>query len=837
MSDSANRELALSLLHADSEADVVTILERQGLWEDEGSWRLYGDQDGNFSVIGNQQSRPEAALVEKVVNSVDARLMMECLKRGIDPSSADAPQTVRQAVALFVDGVGPGSETAGEIRFWSRQQQREQARQITLAVTGSTPREKGGASITVVDLGEGQRPEKMPETFLSISRANKLRIPFVQGKFNMGGTGALKFCGRQGLQLVITRRCPEIVDANGGAEPTWGFTVVRRQLPVAGAGEIRNSVYRYLAPVGSGKRPGCGTVLQFCAPSIEALPEKNRAYSRDLAWGSVLKLYEYDMKGFGSHALRRGGIRSRLELMLPGIALPVRVHECRSFRGDPNRSFDTNLLGLAARLDADRAKNLEEGYPVSAGIGVAGQSLPVELYAFRPGKADSYRSTEGILFTVNGQSQGSLSKTFFSRKRVKMGRLADSLLLVVDCSGLSVGRREDLFMNSRDRLSNGELRKAIEGELEELIAGHPGLRKLRDRRREEEIAQRLENSKPLEEVLGSILQSSPTLSRLFLQGQRLGRPHRDATKGQADNGTGRPGKFVGQKHPTYFRFAKKPEAHTLRRSVERGRRCRVKFETDVENEYLKRPSLPGRCLVEVIGGPTELEAGDIIDNLVLHDGVANWNVRLPDEVEVGDSVALQFTVTDDSLIEPFVSVVEISIVEQGQRQSGGSGRRDRRQDSWHGTDRNRKGSEAGIQLPHVVRVKEEDCIWATRGFDQETGCEVVDDSDVGKAENERDLTFYVNVSNRALQTEVKESSEDARVVEAKFVYANVLLGLALLNDPRRAGGEEPESMEESAEKRVASTTRALAPVLLPMIEYLGSLGPDEVSAGSVGDED
>ena len=159
-------------------------------------------------------------------------------------------------------------------------------------------------------------------------------------------------------------------------------------------------------------------------------------------------------------------------------------------------------------------------------------------------------------------------------------------------------------------------------------------------------------------------------------------------------------------------------------------------------------------------------------------------------------------------------------------------------DSSDGSGQGGKGSdnEAGIRLPHIEELREKDPRWSERGFDCYTGCEVVDDSDVEKAANGRDLTFYVNVSNRALETDLKDSREDARVVEAKFVYANVLVGLGLLNDPLQAGEEASDSME-TPEMRVASTTRALAPFLLPMIEFLGSLGPEDVSAGSVGDED
>ena len=58
--------------------------------------------------------------------------------------------------------------------------------------TGNRP-EDGYASYSVFDFGEGQTPRKMPSTFLSISEKNKIKIPFVQGQFNMGSTGVLRF--------------------------------------------------------------------------------------------------------------------------------------------------------------------------------------------------------------------------------------------------------------------------------------------------------------------------------------------------------------------------------------------------------------------------------------------------------------------------------------------------------------------------------------------------------------------------------------------------------------------------------------------------------------------
>src|SRR5688500_14570810 len=101
MKDKEVREFAFSLLNADKEEDVVAILKAKGYWDDPTVWRLNSNRDNNYATIGNQQSRPEAALAEKVVNSIDARQLNECYRQGIDPIKAAAPPTMRHAISLF----------------------------------------------------------------------------------------------------------------------------------------------------------------------------------------------------------------------------------------------------------------------------------------------------------------------------------------------------------------------------------------------------------------------------------------------------------------------------------------------------------------------------------------------------------------------------------------------------------------------------------------------------------------------------------------------------------------------------------------------------------------
>lgn len=65
MNNKQTKELCVNLMKADNEEEVIRILKDCGYWDDTDVWRFYGDYESNFNTIGNQQSRPEAALVEK----------------------------------------------------------------------------------------------------------------------------------------------------------------------------------------------------------------------------------------------------------------------------------------------------------------------------------------------------------------------------------------------------------------------------------------------------------------------------------------------------------------------------------------------------------------------------------------------------------------------------------------------------------------------------------------------------------------------------------------------------------------------------------------------------
>ena len=109
----------------------------------------------------------------------------------------------------------------------------------------------------IYDDGEGQHPENLENTFLSLLRGNKNEIHFVQGKYNMGGSGAIVFCGKKRYQLIGSKR----YDGTG----KFGFTLIREH-PLDREEEKvkKNTWYEYLKVDGEipafHAKPGFGVI-------------------------------------------------------------------------------------------------------------------------------------------------------------------------------------------------------------------------------------------------------------------------------------------------------------------------------------------------------------------------------------------------------------------------------------------------------------------------------------------------------------------------------------------------------------------------------------------------
>lgn len=765
------KELALSLVKCESENQVINTLKENGYWDDTSSWRYFGDNENNFSIIGNQQSAPDSALVEKLINSIDAVLMRLCYENGMAPSSSSAPKSIQDALDKFLN------IREGQLSNLDSVSRNDLAQNIILVATG----EKNNPNYIILDKGEGQTPDQMPNTLMSINKSNKLRIPFVQGKHNMGGTGVFQFCGNNNLQLILTKRFQGIASDDKSKE-YWGFTIVRREDPRDGK---RSSAYTYLAPEGK--------VLRFKADELHLAPQKDTPYKKPVKWGTFIKLFEYKMPKYKT--VISLNLYYRLSLLIANAGLPIRMIETRNYKG---HTKETTLSGIKVRLYDDRSNNLEEGFPSSGEITVSGQKMPVSIYAFKKDKDYNYRDkSEGILFTLNGQTHGSVPTQFFTRNKVGMAYIAESILIIVDCNNLSARSKEDLFMNSRDRLREGSLKFKIEDHLEELVKNNAGLKTLRDMRRREALTNKIDDSKPIEDVLKSIINKSPTLASLLGRGVRISNPFN-----YIDAGEFKP--FQGKRFPTYFELKNKSKNTPLLKQVDKDHRCRVQFITDVENEYFSRPNEPGVFELTVDGKKVE----DYTLNL--ENGTANLTITLPVGHREGNNYKYEVSVSNDSCTEVFEEEFIVKVIKDKKK------RKHSKDDDSDPKDKNKK-SNTGLAIPEIIDVIEKD--WVKHSFDRTSALKVVDNGENG-------YDFYINIDNIYLNTELKNLKvpEKIEYSKAKYRYGMALIGISILNGLNKSAKEQSQEGEETNPAQVVyDTTKMISPVLLPMINALAEL--------------
>lgn len=787
------------LLHAETEDAVDAILGNAGYLDpnDESAWRPLGDVENNFSAVGNQQSDPTAALIEKVINAIDAVLMAKSFGQGIDPEGPTAPQSMGEAVELFF-GV-----QKGRIGTLDARQREALADSIHLVAVGG----KTNPNYLIVDRGEGQTPERFADTFLSIMKSNKMRIPFVQGKFNSGGLGILQFCGDRNYQLIASRRSPEAPVSPGDASgKLWGFTIVRRLRPQHGR---RSSMYVYLAPGGQ--------VPSFEADAIRVLPGRSRAkqpappYALDLPHGTCIKLYNFRWRAKSLITLEG---RYELERLLHSPALPFRVTDTREYSA--NYYSTTVSGGWISATDEDNdggSTKLEEGFPAYATLNIDRVgTLPYQIAVFKEGTKKRH-VPYGVYFVVNGQVHGGLPSDFVSR-RLKFDYLTDKdnrgpLLVTVDCTAMDPQVREDFFMASRDRVRRNEDYATIERRLADELKSHPGLQAINQQRRKKEMEKSLDEDVSLS-AFQRLLEADPSLSSLFAAGDRL----------VTSTGPGVQPPFHGRKFPTFFRLAKEP-SNGLVKSCPVNRTCRVEFETDATNEYFERLDSPGRL---------DITPPNLLEHSHLWNGKFHTRFAVPWNASPGDIVQVQVKVTDverEGRDSPFISTFTLKAApaESDEPQLSGKPSTPRKPTT--------NGAVTGVALafPKVKEIRKVEWTSYDPPFEKDESIRINNDGEGG-------YDYLVNIDNAFLLTELgRAKDQDKPLTRFRFTYGLVLAALGMIRHSLKEATMAAPGAARSASidlevdlEEVSRSCNGLARVIVPLI---GSLGKETLEAGGL----
>lgn len=653
------QDLFNKLFLAPTEEAVNNILHSNPIFHDPFNWHPYGDNESNFSVVENQQSNPVAALIEKLTNSIDALLMKKCYEAGIVPNSTDAPKTMDEAVKRFYTYEN----------FDLQQYRSEVAENIQILADPKSP--KMNSSIIVYDNGEGQHPQEFPNTFLSLLRKNKNEIKFVQGKYNMGGAGAIVYCGENRYQLVASKR----FDNTGN----FGFTLVRMHPLTSEEEQTRkNTYYEYFCP--DSKIP------EFPIDELDL-----NLFKRKFRTGSIIKLYSYDLPP-GSRSVISRDLNQSINEYLHKPALPIYIID-RKERYPKDVALERVMFGLTNRLQFQKDKYVDRQLTLDIKGNKDTGDFKVYATLFKV-KNDNksakefkntiqnefFKNNMSVAFSLNGQVHGSYTSEFITRA-CKWKLFKDYLLLHVDCTTLTLHYRNNLFMASRDRLKNGKeaetIRKLLAEQLKKSELGEIY------KQRKESFSADTGDAQDLLKTFSKNLPLNPEMLKLLKQTFKLddlssSKKDDNQKKKQKQKSKPQPSEpFVSKRYPSIFNIDGKPaiEGKVLK-GIPLGGNKTIKFSTDVENEYFDRIKDKGDMKLFVLkhgpnitkggdasGAPKEIEDYFQVVRSSPQDGTIRVNLQPKNTLNVGDELEIQANLTtvekpDDPLQVVFYVKIE-----------------------------------------------------------------------------------------------------------------------------------------------------------------------------------
>lgn len=760
-------ELLLELLDSESEEDALKTLDIRGLLDDTGRWRALGNMANNQSVVHNQQSTPGAALVEKYTNGGDAILLRHCKASGVDPRSSAAPISMRKAVQKYFGDLS--EKTPQEIRAIAEEN-------LILYATGS----KAQPCLSFYDAGEGQLAQDFPTTFCSLIYSTdegsyKGAVPFVQGRFNMGGTGVLPFCGDgRKLQLIVSRVPSDVV----GAPHEWAFTIF------CFFPSDQNPSWRYLvgsdgkiltagaAPIGLVPKLGAKSG-ELCAPRERAVPS-----------GTLVKMYNY--KAPKSNIC--GELFKKLGEYLLRPALPLRIIECRPH-------YKANVMGVTVwnRFATWASKGkLEEGFDEGASVQIklsTGEVIPAEIRVFKAGDDENEEDQPqtGLRALINGQSHAKRDTQFFKGNTVGLEHIGGSMLVTLDCSELGQTSRNALFMSNRETFREDPLLKELFKKLQKELSIHEGLRQLNQKRYEEKIANATTDNDGIK-ALEELLETDPALAELF--GSKI--PGSVAAKTvDAIAGTkitGDPQPFKGTEFPSYFRRA--GGATSANFSIPRGGEYHVSFQTDVKNSYFTRAKLAGKCAIQ----------GTVAPTFHLFNGRLTFTFQIDKKLIEGSTFETHFEISDSAGHGPFklkVAGLVVAPIEKAPREKKNEDPK----------------VAAASSRPDIIEVH--------RGADQPP-------ITVESVPETKRLQIAVNIDSRLLaEAKLLRSTDEAAAVEFVFKYGLALIVMGLLDAAKKT--PEWTSNEVECRKTIQESAAGVGRVIVPLCLTLPSKLPRKLS--------
>lgn len=552
MNDTETSKKALLKILECNTADEVRNLVQNESYFSEIKWLPYGGFANNTGVVNGQMKEAENSLIEKVTNAIDAILMRRCMEEGIDPKDqSKSPKDMEQAIQLYFGG-----------RDEIRKKRSEYAKEM-IRITARGKKDK--PTITVVDKGEGQTPDSISKTILSLQQDIKKKIRFVYGTYNQGGSSALGFCHDSSqlinyAQLVITRKAPTLAQKFEKDSDCFGFTLVRSRYDE----DAGNFTYEYF--VDNDEK-----IPRFSSDSPIAID------GYEFSDGCVIRLFDYQLSSPGNIVFR--GLNESIEKKLSYSPLPIFLQELREYRGDT----EYTIFGFREKMERLEQKIMHPGFPTYTPVefGEIGKKdiriFVLEHKSKHSENIDSYlNQKEKVFFMRNGMTLHSENVNWL-REHCGLTDLAPYMFIFIDISEISPALAT-ILQSGREQFKNTPTTRQTLERLKIFLESFKDL----DSQYGSLTSSNTEiEDKDLMKQLTKEASKDPDLRKLFDLGNDF---PTDAKKGT----TQKP--YKGDYLPTKFELIGQTE-----RSVEKRKFSRIAFRTDADDSLFLRSEDKGEC--------------------------------------------------------------------------------------------------------------------------------------------------------------------------------------------------------------------------------------------------
>jgi hypothetical protein len=810
------KKVCLALMAAESEAEVDKILAGHPEFQAAKNWKPLDGRETNFNVTSNQASDGGKALTELMTNMVDAVLTKHAHQKGIDPKGKSAPTTMYDAVDQLVHKMHGGKlVNLGPSDPWLKEFAQNN---LAIGITGAKSKSEGLPCYTFADNGEGQSPDDFETTFLSLSAGNKKSIQFVQGKFNMGSSGVLRYCGRRWYKLIVSRR----YDKKG----PWGWTIMRRR---PGTGDALPIAEFFVGPDGKIPRFDAAELYPFHTV------ERKRYDRMHLDAGTIVKLYDYQV---GSKFLSFRGSREALNENLVETILPFRILDLRqkATKGkgpdrelgvDPRPFYGMEFLLLNSHKEADLDD--EEEASGEGKIAVGQFTLPdlgkvsisaIALKRDLPTWLKPNNSNNRVFHAVNGQVQYKQTRGYLSTT-CGFPALKDRIVVIVDASNLTFAAHNEVWKGDREHLSNTQDGERYVEEVTKTIKESDALKALQAKIAAEELERAAKTESNT--LFQKLVDRDPSLAGLL--SSRDPSIKLPASGGAKPNGkeSGTVDEFRGAYSPTFVRLEERFKKSAV--EIPMGRSRPLSARTDAANDYLQRADNPGRVIVtdevrKKFGVREHLKDGRL--TLYLSPESA--------DITVGDTFTFRIGLQDDAMPE-LVATEEVSVsivAEASELDDEKKAKQKAKQKSGAGESKSGQGEDAPTHgLPACVLLTQGGR--EVKGYAVEAWPEDFNETDGGLIQplGNGESVYKINYDNAYHLKYRKAASGVARdVVTEKYILGMriLLLGcehaLRSLKDTNGSEGiaEYLDEFRRMAARGAASTVLALAENLPKIVD-------------------